>query len=57
MTQPVAKLRHVVIGAGATVFGAHRPALALPTAELVAVCAPEPARGNPGGQAPGRPGA
>jgi predicted dehydrogenase len=38
MTQPVTKLRHVVIGAGASVFGAHRPALALPTVELIAVC-------------------
>ncbi len=38
MAQPVAKLRHVVIGAGATVFDAHRPALALPSVELVAVC-------------------
>jgi predicted dehydrogenase len=38
MTQPVTKLRHVVIGAGATVFGAHRPALALPAVELAAVC-------------------
>jgi predicted dehydrogenase len=51
------KHRHVVIGAGATLFGAHRPALALPTAELVAVCDPEPARGHPGGQASGHPGA
>src|SRR5579871_4023016 len=34
---PTEKLRHVVIGVGAGIFKSHRPGLALPTVELVAV--------------------
>jgi predicted dehydrogenase len=42
MTAPAARaggrpLRHAVVGVGANVFGMHRPALALPTVELVGV--------------------
>jgi hypothetical protein len=37
MTQPRNPLRHTIVGAGATVFGMHRPAYSLPTTESVGV--------------------
>lgn len=37
MTSTNKRLRHAVIGVGANVFAMHRPALTLPTAELVGV--------------------
>lgn len=43
----MAKLRHVIIGAGAWVFKLHRPALDLDTVELIAVSDIDEARGRP----------
>ncbi len=40
-------LRHVVIGAGASVYGMHAPALRLETTQVVGACDIDPARGQP----------
>jgi predicted dehydrogenase len=51
----ISPLRHVIIGAGASVFGMHALALQLETSQVVAACDIDPARGQPRADALGVP--
>ena len=48
MTVTNQPLRHAIVGVGAAVFGMHRPALSLPTVQVVGVT-PETGRHQPAG--------